>query len=276
MIFVTANDTDVDGAPQFATLNITEWPINGALSVDFAAEGVLYSPNLHWHGTDSFSYQVQDEYGLWTEITSCQITVTDVNDLPVAVDDSAVGFQAFPLNVDVLANDYEVEPDGTIAASGITITAQPVGGTLSIDLGAGVVVYTGGSGFVGTDSFKYTVTDDDGGVSNEAVAVLTILEDCNYNQVWDTEDISTGYSTDCNATGVPDECELDGNDCDASGFPDECDPDCNANGRPDECDLTELENMMPWEREIYMGLLSDWVKKENERVDKENAKMNQR
>ena len=35
--------------------------------------------------------------------------------------------------------------------------------------------------------------------------------------------------------------------------------------------LTELENMMPWEREIYMGLLSDWVKKENERVDKENA-----
>ena len=40
--------------------------------------------------------------------------------------------------------------------------------------------------------------------------------------------------------------------------------------------LTELDNMMPWEREIYMGLLSDWVKKENERVDKENAKMNQR
>ena len=40
--------------------------------------------------------------------------------------------------------------------------------------------------------------------------------------------------------------------------------------------LTELENMMPWEREIYMGLLSDWVKKENERVDKENAKMHQR
>ena len=40
--------------------------------------------------------------------------------------------------------------------------------------------------------------------------------------------------------------------------------------------LTELENMMPWEREIYMGLLSDWVKKENERVDKENAKLNQR
>ena len=37
--------------------------------------------------------------------------------------------------------------------------------------------------------------------------------------------------------------------------------------------LTELENMMPWEREIYVGLLSEWVKEENERIEKENAKI---
>ena len=37
--------------------------------------------------------------------------------------------------------------------------------------------------------------------------------------------------------------------------------------------LTELENMMPWEREIYFGLLAQWVKEENERIEKENAKM---
>ena len=37
--------------------------------------------------------------------------------------------------------------------------------------------------------------------------------------------------------------------------------------------LTELENMMPWEREIYVGLLSEWVKEENERIEKENVKM---
>ena len=39
--------------------------------------------------------------------------------------------------------------------------------------------------------------------------------------------------------------------------------------------LTELENMMPWEREIYMGLLAQWVKEENERIEKENSKMKQ-
>ena len=36
--------------------------------------------------------------------------------------------------------------------------------------------------------------------------------------------------------------------------------------------LTELENMMPWEREIYMGLLAKWVQDENERIEKEKAK----
>ena len=40
--------------------------------------------------------------------------------------------------------------------------------------------------------------------------------------------------------------------------------------------LTELENMMPWEREIYLGLLAQWVKEENERIEKENAKMKQK
>ena len=35
--------------------------------------------------------------------------------------------------------------------------------------------------------------------------------------------------------------------------------------------LTELENMMPWEREIYVGLLEKHIKEENERIEKENA-----
>ena len=40
--------------------------------------------------------------------------------------------------------------------------------------------------------------------------------------------------------------------------------------------LTELENMMPWEREIYVGLLQDYIKKENERIEKENQRMQQK
>ena len=36
--------------------------------------------------------------------------------------------------------------------------------------------------------------------------------------------------------------------------------------------LTELENMMPWEREIYIGLLTKHIKEENERIEKQNAR----
>jgi hypothetical protein len=53
-------------------------------------------------------------------------------------------------------------------------------------------------------------------------------------------------SLDCNANGVPDECEIANGgtpDCNQNGIPDSCDIqsgsslDCNGNGIPDECDL---------------------------------------
>lgn len=37
--------------------------------------------------------------------------------------------------------------------------------------------------------------------------------------------------------------------------------------------LTELDNMLPYEREIYVSLLSEWVVQENERIKQEQAKM---
>ena len=36
--------------------------------------------------------------------------------------------------------------------------------------------------------------------------------------------------------------------------------------------LTELDNMIPFEREIYIGLLSQHIKEENDRIEKENSK----
>jgi len=36
--------------------------------------------------------------------------------------------------------------------------------------------------------------------------------------------------------------------------------------------LTELEHMLPWEREIYMGLLMDWIKEENDRIEREKQR----
>ena len=40
--------------------------------------------------------------------------------------------------------------------------------------------------------------------------------------------------------------------------------------------LTELENMLPYERQIYVMLLQQWIKEENDRVKEQNAKQGRR
>jgi hypothetical protein len=36
--------------------------------------------------------------------------------------------------------------------------------------------------------------------------------------------------------------------------------------------LSDIENMMPWERDIYVSMLSDYIDKENERIKQLNNK----
>tara|TARA_B110000444_G_C18551435_1_gene460439 strand:+ start:522 stop:662 length:141 start_codon:yes stop_codon:yes gene_type:complete len=36
--------------------------------------------------------------------------------------------------------------------------------------------------------------------------------------------------------------------------------------------LTELDNMLPWEREIYVGMLVEHIKEEEERIKQEQAR----
>ena len=36
--------------------------------------------------------------------------------------------------------------------------------------------------------------------------------------------------------------------------------------------LTEIENMMPWEREVYVGMLINHVQEQNEKIKERSAK----
>ena len=36
--------------------------------------------------------------------------------------------------------------------------------------------------------------------------------------------------------------------------------------------LSEIENMVPWEREIYVSLLQQYIREENERIKEQNRK----
>jgi len=78
----------------------------------------------------------------------------------------------------------------------------------------------------------------------QQLALVPLPPDCNGNGINDDADIQAGVSQDCNADGIPDECQTAGDtDCNTNGVLDECEPDCNSNGIADACDITDGTSM---------------------------------
>ena len=92
------------------------------------------------------------------------------NSAPLAAADQATTLAGLATDVNVLANDSD--PDGDpIRVSGVS---QPASGTVAINGGLSVV-YTPAAGFVGSDAFTYTITDDRGGFATATVIVTVNL-----------------------------------------------------------------------------------------------------
>ena len=69
------------------------------------------------------------------------------------------------MSINVLANDYD--PDG--GSFGITSLGNPANG--NIIESSGIITYTPNPGFTGTDSFPYTITDDQGEQDSTMVTI---------------------------------------------------------------------------------------------------------
>jgi len=113
------------------------------------------------------------------DVTYGDLTVTAVagapNVAPTANDDAFFVLPAGTANVDVLAND--ADSDGNIVPITVTITVLPSNGTLFVNPTTGRVTYTHDGGPTTTDEFRYTVEDNDGALSNEAVVSVDITTD---------------------------------------------------------------------------------------------------
>ncbi len=146
---VLANDTDADGDALTAAL--VTGPAHGTLVLN--ADGSFsYAPGLNFNGADSFIYQVSD--GALAATGTVFLTVTPVNDAPVAGDDSFSTNEDVALVGNVLANDADVDGPPLTAA----LVSGPAHGILTLNPD-GSFSYTPELDFNGADSFTYHLSD---------------------------------------------------------------------------------------------------------------------
>lgn len=172
IIDVLANDSDIDGQIVPGTMQITLQPAFGTLSID--AQGVVtFTAFQSFSLEDIFRYRVADNDGAFS--TEATVTVF-ANAAPIARDDQALTYLDEPIAVNVVVNDEDPDADPGAPNSGLDLASiQIVGGPFSgqtIALGDGNIRYIPNPGFLGIDSFQYTIADLTGRVSDPAMVQI--------------------------------------------------------------------------------------------------------
>jgi len=183
-IDVVGNDTDVDGGALTATA--VAQPAHGNTTLE-AGGTVRYTPARDYAGPDAFTYTVADGVGV-TATGNVSVTVTPVNDAPVAVADAATTPEDTAITLALAANDTDVDGD----ALAVVAVGQPTLGTATL-AGDGSVQYTPAANVYGVDSFTYTVGDGaDGTATGTATVTVSAVNDA---PVAAPKSVSTSYQT---------------------------------------------------------------------------------
>lgn len=184
---LVSNDTD-DGNVDAATVDLDPatpgkqttyssaqgfWSVNNSGSVTF-------SPFLNYNGRAGINYTVKDNIGVSSNIASIIVTVSPVNDPPVANNDATVTSINTAVVFNILSNDADV--DGTIDSLSIDLDPSVAGtqdsittveGTWTADAN-GNVTFTPVNNYLGSASIYYTIKDNNSAVSNQATITVTV------------------------------------------------------------------------------------------------------
>ncbi len=179
-----ANDSDPESNAM--GVNIVTRPTNGEIDFQtlsaFSDGSFTYMPNTGFVGTDKFTYQVYDDFGLGTIAT---VTITVTNVAPTATADSFTinedqrlevssppgGGNPLPPpggggGIGLLANDSDADGD----MLGTVLVSNPANGLLAFRED-GTFIYTPNPNFSGVDTFQYEATD---GIASTSPTTVTI------------------------------------------------------------------------------------------------------
>lgn len=153
--------TDVDG--DIVAFAVNTRPAHGTLTL--APDGTYtYTPDPNYHGPDSFVVALSDGNG-GTTLQTVSVTVTPVNDPPVAANATATVAEDTPFN-GTLPVSRDVDGDAVTYST----ASDPAHGTLMLNAD-GTYTYVPDLDYNGSDTFTYTVSDGRGGTNTYTVAI---------------------------------------------------------------------------------------------------------
>ena len=232
---VLSNDSDdnptdsltvVDPATGMAAMGPVTITTTGGGAVVINPDGTYeYTPSASFTGEDTFDYTIIDTFGK-TDTATVSIEVRDLNSPagnapPIATDDQFTSFIDVPLSSNVMSND--TDPDGDViaiadsagvAATGPQTITTAAGGTVTL-ITDGTFTYTPPMGFMGEDTFDYTIVDPSG-ATDDATVTLNVIADPDPNA---NDDPVAGDDLASSIAGQPATANLLANDTDPNGDP---------------------------------------------------------
>jgi VCBS repeat-containing protein len=159
---VSANDADEEGDP--ISFELVSGVAHGELV--FASDGSFsYQPVANFTGEDRFTYAASD--GRLKSVRAVvHLVVRPVNDPPAAFDDVRTMPMNGTLDIDVLANDQDIDGDRLA----VVRPGTPVHGTVSL-LTDGSLRYVPLANYYGHDSFTYVMADPSGSEAEAEVRI---------------------------------------------------------------------------------------------------------
>ncbi len=208
-IDVLANDSDLDGTLVPATVQITGTalagdpltvPGEGIWTVNTLTGEITFTPEADYDGAvTDITYTVQDDLGATSNPATVSVSITPVNDAPVANADSDTVVEDNSVTINILGNDIDIDGSLVPATVQITGTASPGDpltvpgeGTWSVNTLTGEITFTPEADYDGAvTDITYTVEDNSGAASNPATVsvAITSVNDAPVLDLSDVENI---------------------------------------------------------------------------------------
>ncbi|MEL6606272.1 MAG: tandem-95 repeat protein, partial [Cyanobacteria bacterium J06614_10] len=235
------NDSDVDGTldptsvvfvnePTGSTLSpdgkVLTVPDEGVYSIDPVSGEVTFTPEPDFNGTPTpVTYQVSDDDGD-TVTAPIEVTVEDVNDPPIAVNDTVTTDEDTAITFNPLtdAPGEDSDIDGTLDPTSVVFVNEPAGSTLSpdsktltvpnegeytIDPATGEITFMPELNFNGPlTPVEYQVSDDDGDTATATVDGT--VNDINDPPVAVLDEITTPEDTAVTFNPLTNDTDVDG------------------------------------------------------------------